>query len=587
MAQQISRNVYRLTPLQPAAERPARGAQYASNYSAEKWKQWQMSIEQAKLEFKSIQARNEFARKAALAARKELIGQIEDIDKQILGLRKGEISSNEAMARYNTTNEAGAGRFNASQAATRSFRQATLNLSTYRAERADARTTAKNSLTLDSETQNDATNIFIRAKDKNSAWAGIKAGAQSGVLPGDEDSLNQMGYIAYDTDLQAHRDSAVNQKGEALDATEEAQLEAAYRETLPPDMVARHDAYLSESAEKAGEGKGEAPEAGRVRGAAVRPPEDVLAESRQPLIDELEARKRALGEQARGVTAEQQELPNLLQRAQEVQYETFGPTGFGRKTPGFRQQQILEGTQGFIRSNIQREISKLSPDATSGQIELARTRGVQNALSLLRGTKTGGSITPQAEAAFETDEDIARKAAAVQRLEEGETFEVAEPTDEQMMELALRAGRKTASGDFEQPSREELVQLQTPEAAKEKKEGDSPTIPVQISPAQREAMFQVVTARNAKKTLEAIKATPAKHKALFETPKGIGKLGMTVKALYDSNKNLEEGGVTFRELYDRVAKHYSDDEETRSHALELLLTYNMIQEEQEVPKVQE
>lgn len=576
MAQQISRNVYRLTPLQPAAERPARGAQYASNYSQEKYKQWQMSIEQAKLEYKSIATRNEFARKAALAARKELIRSIEDIDKQILAIRKGEISSVEGMNKYNSTQTNSNRRFNASQRASTERAQANLDMRSRQASKAAARNVAKNTITLDAETQQNADNFLIRAEgNPEAAWSGIKRAASEGLLPGNEDSLNQYGFLAVDRQLQARLDRETEARGRTLTQGEVDFTEEELLAEMPADMTSRYNAWKAEAVEKTKDGTGVEPvDSPTLTTQGVGAPGELSAESRQPLIDELEARKMALAKRARGISADEQELPNLLQRAQEVQYETFGPTGFGRKTPGFRQQQVLENAQAFVRSNIQREISKLSPDANSGEIELARTRGVQNALSLLRGTKTGGAITPRPE-------------VAAARLEEGETFNVAEPTEEQLMELALRAGRKTASGDFEQPSREELVQLQAPETAKEKKEGDSPTIPVQVSPAQREAMFQVVTARNAKKTLEAIKATPAKHKALFETPKGIGKLGMTVKALYDSNKNLEEGGVTFRELYDRVAKHYSDDEETRSHALELLLTYNMIQEEQEVPKAQE
>lgn len=527
--QQIARGVYRIS-FPPPTDKPARGAQYRSNFSQEKHKQWKLALEQAKMEIKDVQARNKFAREAANDARERIDKEIAAIRKQASSIRSDQVRSQEAANEFNSRQTQGRREFNASQRAQTERAQAQLDLSRQRAAATSAKSAAKAGVSSDYRDSADAM-MAGAGGNVDVAWKGMQSGAKSGVIQGGDEALDQMGFVTFDRTNQSRIDEAVASKGAPLSAAEEAQITAQTKADMPADLVARHDSHLAKHGQVPGAG-GVAGEPATLQTHGVGAPGAVSPVSRQGELESLRDRLRELQGQRAGITAEQRDVPNLIRTAQERQYESFGPMGFGRKAPGFQQQDLLRNVEAFMDTAIADEVQKLGSDATAGEVQLAKTRGVQNAVRLLGGTQR---TAPEAQAA---------------------------PA------LAPRT-----------PSVREGIEAEEDAAAR--------TEPVvKRTPRQREAAFKVDVTREANRTYNQWKNDPAVYDQMFnpDEPFSAPELNQTIMGLYNANQHQGDAGVSFKELWEQVAAEYADDDDKRKDALHLLLTYNMIQQEKATPK---
>ena len=392
--QQIARGVYRISFPTPV-DKPARGAQYRSNFSQEKHKQWLLAIEQAKLEISDVQARNKYARSAAENARDAIDKEISAIRNQTANLRDGVVKSQESSDQFNSRSIQKRREFNASQSAQRERAQAQLDLSRERAAATSARASAKSSLNNEFVENSD---LILAGSGGNMdlAWDKSKRGAESGLIKGGDVALDQYAFVNYDRALQTNRDNAVSSKGAPLSAAEEAQITTQTKSAMPADMMARADDYLSKHTPEKGTGvDGESTE---LRGFGVGEQPKVTPVSREAELQELADRLAALQQKRSGITAEQRDVPNLIRTAQQAQFEGFGPIGLGRRAPGFQQQEVLRNVEAFMDTSIQSEIGKLEPGFEPGELDLARTRGIQNAIRMLGGT-VGRDGQPEPEVA--------------------------------------------------------------------------------------------------------------------------------------------------------------------------------------------
>ena len=553
MATKIARGVYRLAPSTPAsAAKPSRGAQYTTNFSSEKFKQWGLSVAAARREATTAAEADAVARKMAIAARIQLEKQIEGLYDDRLRVQRGELKAIEAVNKANLANDLATSRFNASQAATASRAQVNADLRAAQVSRSKATAAAKaKAQDTVSSLDKDIIGSYLTAQTPTDAWGSVVESSGFGLMENSDDLQPGAVYL-YDTATTQAVEAEATVQGRPLTEDEVTLVENNVYMNLPPGMQQHIMAAEREEADTPG-GAGAPVDAGRVKAGGVGQPDDLQAGSRAGLIGGLEDRIAAKEAELAGISLpEAREPVNELRRAQEIQYNTFGPYGLGRKTPGFQQQNTLDGVKRFIDSNIQIELQKLGPDAGSEQIELATGRGRTNALMLLRGNKPSTDLVTPVD------------------IEEPERPVTYEMSDKEAAEVRRKRGLKPPVPDYSLTD-EQLARMrkQTEETYEQR--------PPALTDAQKKSAAVVKTASAAKTTFDAIKAGKATEAKLFGNADG--KL---IDRIYTTGI---EGGVEFPGIYDAVDK-WLDDPVKKAKALELLLVRSLLDADKKIPEVE-
>jgi len=572
---QISRNVYRF-PVPPEAKTKAQ--QLVTSYSAEKYKQWKLSIEQSKALYTNIEDSNAAAVKAAANARLSLSKQIATLNQAIADLREGGIKAQDAVNKTNeankidynehvSTNKRQVDTANAGIESREAIGDANrgqqaeiagkrLQLDAIKVRRAKAKTNIRGRSSAKEEVQ---AALVAANGDPIVAWDALKREREKGVSTSGGDSADDYAFMLVDSYLADQVDEATSRIGRELTEAEESEWILDSREDLPIDALVRHDKTIDEEEGKAGTGAGGvdtdvnthySKKNGRIIAPTTPPPGklELDAVARKALLDGQIADRDALINQRNNTTANVQDLPDIIRNAQRTQYEHFGPTGFGRREPGFAQQERFTKLGTDLTAGIDTEIAMLGDDATDEDIAAARTRGID-------AVKAAYGYVPEV---VNPDLD------AVYTPEEEAEFQAAD-------EAALDSLPEKPLTGLDEDKLDSL-----PEEGEESEvEEVEPVKPEDVPPTEKQKRAKRISEIRVKATKDFgdIGNDQKKIKELHEADTSEGKIARIAWAMYEAGSS---SGYPFDDTFKDIELFYKDDPENKEVALKYLILWDMI-----------
>lgn len=369
----ISPGVYRVVETEVATP-ASRAAGYAQTYSAHRWNQWELALQQAGAEYENAEERYAAERKLYAESLADLNKEIGDMYALKAKMERENTKADLQVKQHNDAERGRNSRHTSSQVNAAKRAAATSG----RKEKKQAQPGTPAALTA---------SIIGEATANNPFDAGAAVGEMRPQLQGSsftdrtEDDMDDNTYQVFEQIVANFRESEGLSLPEA-EATVFAQLDSTSQERV---------SRAKQKIRTAEEGAGYDAEGSGTRG--VEAPDDLVFDEDE--LNELLRQRAAL-------QAPEFEQPDLIQRAREINQEKFGPSLLGlarqavsgQEAMPFEQRQNLQALTRFLDDSINREIMALGPNPTEAQVMFAREQGVAKA----REAMSGGAVPPEAVA---------------------------------------------------------------------------------------------------------------------------------------------------------------------------------------------